>query len=230
MAEASVSDGLWAPGMAYLRLGSGTPLVSIPGLTPHHRPLTGASRKSHIASMARYSRNHEVWSVNRPMGLAPGTTIGDLARTYSTAIRAHFDAPVDLMGTSTGGSIALQLAADHPNVVRRLVVVASACRLGAGRHVQREAATAVRAGRPRRAFAELAATSAAHRWSRNLLWMAGWLLEPAAGRHGYTDMLTVIDAEDHFDLSDRLADIVNEGIDVATSTQLTRDVLVFLDH
>lgn len=203
----TVSDGLWDPGMAYLRLGSGAPLVFLPGLTPNHLPPEGKSRKGQLESMARYSRNHEVWSVNRPAGLATGTTIGDLARAYSDAIRAHLDGPVDVVGTSTGGSIALQLAADHPGIVRRVVLVASAYRLGAGRRVQRDVAAAVRAGHPRRAFAELAATTAAHGWSHHLLWAAGWLLEPAAGRHGYDDMLTVIDAEDRFDLSDRLADI-----------------------
>ena len=41
-----------------------------------------------------------------------------------------FAGPVDLLGMSTGGSIAQQIAAQHPDVVRRLVLVSTGCRLG----------------------------------------------------------------------------------------------------
>ena len=206
------SDETWDSGMACMRLGSGAPLVLLPGLSSDHRAPKGFDRKAQLGAMAPYAARREVWWVNRPAGLAAGTTIADLARAYATALRARFDVPVDVMGTSTGGSIALQLAADHPDVVRRLVLISSAHRLGPGRRVQRDAAAEVRAGRPRRAMAGLAAATAAHGWSRRLLWVAGWLLEPAMrGRghdgHSYDDMLIVIDAEDRFDLSDRLADI-----------------------
>jgi pimeloyl-ACP methyl ester carboxylesterase len=193
--------------MAYLRLGAGAPLVQLPGLSAHHRAPQGFDRKGQLGAMAPYAAQHEVWSVNRPVGLPAGTTIADLARNYADAIRARFDAPVDVMGISTGGSIALQLAADHPDVVRRLVLVAAAHRLGPGRRVQRDAVALVRAGHPRRAMAGLAAATAARGWSRLLLWIAGWLFEPAMGRHGYDDMLVVADAEDDFDLTNRLGEI-----------------------
>lgn len=203
----TASEGTWDPAMAWLRLGSGAPLVLLPGLSAHHRAPQGFDRKAQLGAMKPYAAHREVWSVNRPVGLLAGTTIADLARDYAEAIRERFDAPVDVMGTSTGGSIALQLAADHPDVVRRLVLVIAAHRLGPGRRVQRDAAAQVRAGRPRRAIAGLAAATAAHGWSRRLLWIAGWLLEPAMGRHGYDDMLVVADAEDGFDLTDRLGEI-----------------------
>jgi len=40
--------------------------------------------------------------------------MSDLAAEYAGVITAHLDAPVDVVGTSTGGSIAQQLAADPP--------------------------------------------------------------------------------------------------------------------
>ncbi len=57
-----------------------------------------------------------------------------------------------------GGSIAQQLAADHPSVVGRLVLVSTACRLGrTGRLAQRRVAARLRACAVRRAFAVMAA-------------------------------------------------------------------------
>ena len=44
-------------------------------------------------------------------------------------IKKEFGGPVDIMGYSTGGQIAHFLAADHPDVVRRLIIVSAAYRL-----------------------------------------------------------------------------------------------------
>jgi pimeloyl-ACP methyl ester carboxylesterase len=76
--------------------------------------------------------------------------------------------PVSILGTSTGGSIAQQFAIDHPRLVRRLVLTATACRLSPhGQEVQRRFAELTRQGRSRRAWAAigpaLAATAAGGR-------------------------------------------------------------------
>jgi pimeloyl-ACP methyl ester carboxylesterase len=39
----------------------------------------------------------------------------------AAGIRRWFAEPIDVLGVSTGGSVALQVAADHPEVVRRPV-------------------------------------------------------------------------------------------------------------
>lgn len=57
--------------------------------------------------------------------------MSDIAGYLAEAIEHDVGEAVRLQGTSTGGSVALQLAIDHPDLVRRLVVVASAYRLGA---------------------------------------------------------------------------------------------------
>ena len=43
---------------------------------------------------------------------------------------SHFGKPVDVLGASTGGSLALQLIADRPDVVRKAVVACAAYTLG----------------------------------------------------------------------------------------------------
>ena len=52
-----------------------------------------------------------------------------IADDYARAIEDDIGEPVLLHGTSTGGSVSLQLAVDRPELVRRLVLAASACRL-----------------------------------------------------------------------------------------------------
>ncbi len=140
--------------MPCLRFGTGRPLLFLPGLTAHDRMPRGMDRRFQRGQCALLADGREVRWLNRRAGLRPGTTMADLARDYATAVRHHFGRPVDIVGVSTGGSVALQLAADHPEVVRRLVVVSAAYRLGPfGLACQHETAVALRAGRIRRASA-----------------------------------------------------------------------------
>ncbi|GAA3795261.1 alpha/beta fold hydrolase [Amycolatopsis tucumanensis] len=192
-------------GLACLVTGSGPPLVFLPGLGPHHRPPAGLDRRFQLAQVRPFARRRRVWWVQRRENLPAGTTMASIAADYAAAIRQRFGGPVDLAGSSTGGSVALQLAADHPDVVRRVVLLSSACRLGdGGRTVQRELAAAVRAGRRRRAGALMFATLAGGPVAHRALAAAGRLLGPAMLRGDCADMLTVIDAEDAFDLTARL--------------------------
>jgi pimeloyl-ACP methyl ester carboxylesterase len=100
-------------------------------------------------------------------------------------------------GTSAGGFLALQLAIDRPELVRRLVVSASACRLSPrGRQVQAEILRLARAGHGRRASALLFATLApgpATSIARGAGWLAGGGLEHRV------DMLVTMTAEETFD-------------------------------
>ena len=60
--------------------------------------------------------------------MSPGYTFNDMAADYAAMIREEFGGPMDVIGVSTGGSIVQHLAADHPDVVRRLVIHSSAHR------------------------------------------------------------------------------------------------------
>ena len=54
-----------------------------------------------------------------------GMSFQALVAEHAAALRENFDRPVDLYGVSTGGSIAQQLAAEHPHLVRRLLLVST---------------------------------------------------------------------------------------------------------
>src|SRR4051794_15441529 len=132
--------------------------------------------------------------------------MAELAAEHAEALRDLAPEPVDVAGISTGGSIALQLAADHPDVVRRLVIISAACRLGpAGRRQQRAEAARIRAGARRRAFAVMTAGLVPPGHGRTLAGLAGFLLGPTVfpDRGELDDMATTLEAEDVFGLAGR---------------------------
>jgi pimeloyl-ACP methyl ester carboxylesterase len=182
--------------------GSGPPLVLLAGLMPEAGVSGGSLRRMHEASMRPWARDREVFCVNRRPGLPRGMTMGALAAEHAQALREGFHEPVDVLGTSTGGSIAQQLAAEHRDVVRRLVLVSTGCRLGPyAKRVQRQIAARVRAGATRQAAAVGAAALAPPAVRLPAAWLA-WLLAPRwFSECGLQDMVITIEAEDEFDLA-----------------------------
>jgi pimeloyl-ACP methyl ester carboxylesterase len=106
-------------GLPYNRLGCGPrPLVVIQGLTSENKPQPGLA-----TSMYRFlGQDHTVFSVLRKPGMPRGYGLSNMGDDYAAMIREEFGGPVNVLGISTGGSIAQHFAADHPDLVRRLVI------------------------------------------------------------------------------------------------------------
>ena len=115
------SAGFLHDNAPYLKIGQGPPLVLVPGLTPAHDVPRGWQRQAALASARPLARDFTVYVVNRRQGLQPGESMSDIAGHLANAIEHDLGQPVFLQGTSTGGSVALQLAVDRPDLVRRLV-------------------------------------------------------------------------------------------------------------
>jgi pimeloyl-ACP methyl ester carboxylesterase len=197
-----VREGTLAGDMPYLALGQGRPLVVLAGLSMTHENPTGVGRTLELMSLKPFATTHEVFVVNRRPGLARGTTMAGIASHYATALADRFDEPVDVIGISTGGSVALQLAIDHPQLVRRLVVASSACRLGEqGRVAQLRVADLARKGDQRGECRELSRPLVTHPAMQAVSGWSAWLLGRwMMGRHDDpTDMIVTIEAEDRFD-------------------------------
>lgn len=200
-----VREGSLHGGLPYLAFGAGPPLVVLPGLSAENGNPAGMARSFQLRPLRPLARQFTVFVVNRRRGLPPGSTIQDLADEVAGAIGQRFPDPVCVQGISTGGSIAQQLAIDHPELIRRLVLASTACRLSwHGRQVQRQLADMAVAGRPRRAWAAyapaLAATTAGGHLFATLMWLFGGRM----GAGDPTDLVTMIAAEDAFDAGPRL--------------------------
>jgi pimeloyl-ACP methyl ester carboxylesterase len=115
--------------MPYNRIGTGPPVLVIQGLTFENRALTGIDAWFMLRPYRQLARTHEVIVVNRRPGTPAGSTLSDLARDYAVMIEAELEPPVDVIGLSSGGSIAFFLASEHPTLIRRLVIQDAACRM-----------------------------------------------------------------------------------------------------
>jgi pimeloyl-ACP methyl ester carboxylesterase len=124
-----VREGQTEGGLPFLSFGAGPPLVVFPGLGMTNANPSGIQRWGEMRLLAPLASTFTVHRISRRIGLASETTMEDLANDYAGALDEMFQKPVDVLGISTGGSLALQLAADRPELVRKLVVAGAACRL-----------------------------------------------------------------------------------------------------
>lgn len=190
------------------RAAEKAPLVYLLGLGPHSTGRTRRQRVLQRLEVLALGLTFDVWLVGRRAPLSTGTTIAGLAEEHARAIRSRFDHPVDLVGESTGGSIALQLALDHPDVVNRLVLVSAAAQLlRAGRDAQRDAALNLRAGNPRRAAGAMLAATTSDTGRSRLLRLAGWVLGRLVVGRSDHDLILNIEAEHGFDVRHGLSRI-----------------------
>jgi pimeloyl-ACP methyl ester carboxylesterase len=131
--------------------GGPSTLVILEGLTLENKAPTGRALRLLRWVHKRYTGDYTVYQVARRPGSPAGHTTRDMADDYASWIGARFDGPVDVIGFSTGGEVAQYLAADHGELVRRLVLSDTGCRLGRTprRCCERPATRPPKAGRPR---------------------------------------------------------------------------------
>jgi pimeloyl-ACP methyl ester carboxylesterase len=200
----SASSGLLNEEIPYLKFGDGPPLVMVQGLTPRHEVPKGMERRTAMSNAGAMSSDFQVFVVNRKQGLDPGESMSDIAGHLGVAIEEELGEPVFLAGTSTGGSVALQLAVDRPELVRALVAISSAYRLGpAGRLVQQELAQSIRAGQGAEGWARLLTAMLPAQLQKPLK-PAARMMTRSMTPDDPTDLLVTLDAEDAFDVGDQL--------------------------
>jgi len=213
MTPSQPAAGYFRSGLPYNRLGRGPrPLVIVQGLLFENKPQPALA-----TSMYRFlGEEYTVFSVLRRPGLPSGYTLRDMAGDYAAMIREEFGGPVDVIGISTGGSIVQPLAADHPDVVRRLVIHSSAHRLSdPARAAQLEVGRLAGQRRWRQAWAVLLrfmlGPSLPGRMQAGLASAILSLSRPGDP----SDLVITIEAEDQFNFKDRLAEIAAPTLLVA---------------
>lgn len=123
-----MTTGTWN-GLRYRVTGQGRPVLLIHGI--------GRSLSDWDEQHELLSDSHRVWSVDLPgFGASQrppkGMRLEHLAELMADFIRGMDIGPVHLVGNSLGGAVAMYLTADHPGLVRSLVLADSA---GFGRGV-----------------------------------------------------------------------------------------------
>jgi len=165
--------------------------------------------------------DYTTFIVLRKPGLPEGYSMRDMADDYATMIEEEFGESVDVIGVSTGGSIAQHFAADHPELVRKLIIHSSAYVLSDWtKSLQMRVASLARQRQWRAAYAaQLNPTltySGALKYVAKPVWWIGTLLAGTfAAPADPSDLVVTIEAEDKHNFRDRLAQIAAPTLVVA---------------
>lgn len=125
-----VETGYFNEGLPYLKIGDKPDiLVSIEALSFKHEVPTRMMAKMTINSMKVFTDEYTVYVIGRKPNLPDNYLFDKIAADYAQVFRRVFKKPVDLIGVSTGGQIIQYIAADHPDVVRKIVLISTAYRL-----------------------------------------------------------------------------------------------------
>jgi pimeloyl-ACP methyl ester carboxylesterase len=116
-------------------------LLDIEALSFNHKPPTGFELKRFIKSMEPLLDRYTVYLIGRKPNLPAGYYFDKMADDYAEMIRNELGGSVDIIGISTGGQICHFLAANHPDLIQKVVITSAAYRLSEqGVAIEREAA------------------------------------------------------------------------------------------
>jgi pimeloyl-ACP methyl ester carboxylesterase len=202
-------QGYCKSGLPYTRIGNGPNiLVVFEGLTFEHKPQPPAL----VRMYSFLEQEYTIYSVLRRPHLPHGYTLDDMANDYALMIEQEFAGPVDIIGISTGGSVALHFAALHPELVHRLVLHSSAHALNEqAKQLQLDVARFASQGRWMKAWKTLIATMYpqsgwASYLSKPLVALAAFLLSLNHPKDS-TDLVVTVESEDKHDFRDHLQKI-----------------------
>lgn len=158
--------------------------------------------------------DYTTYVVTRKPGLPVGYSMQDMSDDYARMITDEFGGPVDVLGVSTGGSIALYFAADHPELVRKLILHSSAYALSdSGRDGEIHIGNLARQRQWRQAYASFVSPMFPKRGflrliSGPVIWLVSLLGGPVFGApEDPSDLLVTIKAEENLNFKDRLSQI-----------------------
>jgi len=225
------SVGYFRNGLPYNRSGHGPRIAVIfQGLFFENKPVTGIGARYALGMYRSLEPDYTLYLVTRKPGLPQGYTLREMADDYAVMIRQEFGEPVDVIGLSTGGSIVQHFAADHPDLVRKLVIHSSAYTLCEdSRRIQMSVAHLARQGKWRQAYAELFSLAMPPTGLGRMLLSLGAFLMSLSPPKDPSDLIVTIEAEDAHNFIERLGEIraptlvVAGAKDPCYTEQLVRD-------
>lgn len=216
MKKSSVSAGYFHNGLPYNRAGGGPRTLVIfqgSGMGLDNKPLSPVMASLFFKYYPFAEEDYTIYLVPRNPHLPDGYSLQDMADDYAVMIRQEFGEPVDVIGVSTGGSIAQYFAADHPDLVRKLIIHSSAYTLSdSTKQLMLRIGDLVRQRQWRAAYA--AQVDVMH-LARPVAWLgalvAGMFVRPKIP----SDLVVTIEAEDKFNFMERLGQIAAPTLVVA---------------
>jgi pimeloyl-ACP methyl ester carboxylesterase len=205
--NSKASAGYFHNGLPYNRVGHGPrPLVIFQGvLQVENKPLPSSLTWLYSWYYQYLAEDYTTYIVLRKPGLPDGYSMQNMADDYATMIKDEFGGPVDVIGVSTGGSIAQHFAADHPDLVRKLIIHSSAYTLSdLTKGIQMRAGDLARQRQWKAAYATMFGPM---HYSRPVIWIVSLLAGMLAAPHDPSDFVVTIEAEDKFNFKDRLEQI-----------------------
>ena len=209
MAKAEIETGYSRNGLPYFRIGdSSRKLIVFGGLDFEHRPPSGFNLRMTSANFKHLARHFNLYVIGRKPGLPQGYSLRDMADDYAVMIKEELGAPVDIMGLSTGGTIAQHFAVNYPELVRRLVLALTGYRLTErGAELQRRMGELARQRKWRAAYAAMMTAIYPRGFKKYLFKCLVWLVGGMGAPEDPSDGLVEVEAEDKHDFSQKLADI-----------------------
>ena len=206
MAKRRATAGYSANGLPYACFGNGTRnLVVFDGLDFRHKPPSGIMLRMSTGYLRGLTNDYRIYFVSRRPGLPPGYSLKDMSDDYAVMIKNELGGAADIMGVSTGGGIAQYFAIDHPDLVRRLVLVMTGCRqTEQGKELLRKVADLARKRKRRAAYSLLGTAIIRKGIARHVFKWFMWLLGPLYIPTNPSDGIVEIEADDRYDLSDQL--------------------------
>ena len=153
----NVETGFFEDGLPYARMGDKPNIiVNIEALSFKHEPPSGFILKQFKKLARFFTKDYTMYLIGRRSNLPEDYLFDKMADDYAKMIRREFKGPVDVMGVSTGGQLAHYLAADHPDIIRKLVIISAAYRISErGVEIERKAAEYFKQGKYGKSLAAL---------------------------------------------------------------------------
>ena len=145
----NIETGYFEDGLPYARIGDKPNiLVNIEALSFKHEPPSGFMLEQFVKSFRPFTEDYVVYQIGRKQNVPEDYKFSDMANDYANLIRKEFQEPADIMGVSTGGQIAQYLAADHPDIVRKLIIISAAYQVSEkGANIEEKAAEYFKQGK-----------------------------------------------------------------------------------
>ena len=207
----NVETGFFEDGLPYARVGDKPEIiVNIQALSFKNEPPSSFELKSFIKSAKAFTDEYTVYLIGRKQNLPEDYSFEDMAYDYAEMIRREFKEPVIIMGESTGGQIAQYLAANHPNTVKKLIIISAAYRVSEkGAEIENQVAEYFKQEKYGKAFTTLLDLIWASKITRTIAKMLTRLfVRKIIGKIEYpNDLLTEIRGDIEMNFKERLKDI-----------------------